>query len=130
MRRFACWKTALLTGMALALFAGGVLTGANKFAAPSSIVHVVTVQWTSDSTPDQRKKALEGVKTMAAEIPGIKNVWIKSIKVQPSDYQNAFVMEFESQAAFDKYADHPAHKAWEKIYLPVREESRTHDITN
>jgi len=39
-------------------------------------------------------------------------------------------MEFEDQAAFDRYATDPAHKAWEKVYLPVREESRTHDVTN
>jgi hypothetical protein len=39
-------------------------------------------------------------------------------------------MEFENKAAFDRYTDSPAHRAWEKIYLLIREESQTHDVTN
>src|SRR6266852_14063 len=60
----------------------GALLAANKFGAPKSIVHVVTILWKEDSTPQQQQAALEGVKKMAGEIPGIKNVWIKSTKVQ------------------------------------------------
>jgi hypothetical protein len=77
---------------------------------------------------------------MAAEIPGIKNVWIKATKVQGRGpardgkpgrpYQAAFVIEFEDQAAADRYVDHPAHRAWEQIYLPIREQSTSHQITN
>jgi hypothetical protein len=50
--------------------------------------------------------------------------------VQGENYTNAFVMEFESKKAFDAYADHAAHREWEKAYLQVRDESTTHDITN
>jgi hypothetical protein len=39
-------------------------------------------------------------------------------------------MEFESEDALKKYADSPAQKEWYKVYLPVRGESRTHDVTN
>jgi hypothetical protein len=39
-------------------------------------------------------------------------------------------MEFESKAAFDAYTTSEAHKAWEKTYLPIREESHTQDVTN
>ena len=74
--------------------------------------------------------AIDGVKTMAAEIPGIKNIWIKSTRVQPQDYNAAFAIEFEDKAAADRYVDHPAHKAWAKIYQPVHEESRSQQITN
>jgi ABC-type glycerol-3-phosphate transport system substrate-binding protein len=117
-----------------------VALGANRFAAPTTIVHVVTILWKDDSTPAQQQAALDGVKKMAAEIPGIKNVWIKSTKVQGSSsakdgkpgrpYQSAFVIEFADQAAADRYVDHPAHVAWNKIYLPIREESTSHQITN
>src|SRR4051812_39723830 len=84
--------------------AAGVLLAANKFGAPKSIVHVVTILWKEDSTPQQQQAALEGVTKMAAVIPGIKNVWIKSIKVQGRGpgkdgkpgrpYESAFVIEF------------------------------------
>jgi hypothetical protein len=55
---------------------------------------------------------------------------VKKIKVQPADYSASFAMEFESKAAFDAYTNSAAHKAWEKLYLPLREESHTQDITN
>src|SRR5258705_7066991 len=103
---------------------------ANKFGAPKSIVHVVTILWKEDSTPEQQKAALEGVKKMAGEIPGIKNVWIKPLKVQGSKagkdgkssrpYDSAFVIEFADQAAADRYVEHPAHLEWNKGYLAIR----------
>ncbi len=118
----------------------GALLAANKFGAPRSIIHVVTILWKEDSTPQQQQAALEGVKKMAGEIPGIKNVWIKSTKVQGRGpgkdgkpgrpYDTAFVIEFADQAAADRYVDHPAHVEWNKTYLPIREESTSHQITN
>jgi hypothetical protein len=109
-------------------------------AAPKSIIHVVTILWKADSTPEQQQAALDGVKKMAAEIPGIRNVWIKATKVQgrgPAKdgkpgrpYQSAFAIEFENEAAAERYIEHPAHREWEKLYLPVREQSTSHQITN
>ncbi|MCL6505825.1 MAG: Dabb family protein, partial [Bryobacteraceae bacterium] len=52
------------------------------------------------------------------------------LRVQPPDFTDAFVIEFEDQAAADRYAKHPAHDAWYKIYLPVRAESRSFQVTN
>jgi stress responsive alpha/beta barrel protein len=120
-------KTLLLCAMATA-FALGVVAAQNKFGQPKSILHVITVQWNADSTAEQRQAAINGVKTMASQIPGITNVWLKTIKVQGKDA--VIVMEFKDQAAFDAYAAHPAHKKWEEIYLPIRAQSLTHDITN
>jgi stress responsive alpha/beta barrel protein len=132
----------LVAGTLLMLgLTAGVVLGANKYAAPKSIVHVVTILWKEDSTPQQQQAALEGVKKMAGEIPGIKNIWIKATKVQgrgPAGkdgkpgrpYDAAFVIEFADKAAADRYAEHPAHLEWEKIYLPIRQESTSHQITN
>jgi hypothetical protein len=108
----------------------GVAAGQNKFGQPKSILHIITVQWTAESTPEQRQAAIDGVKTMASQVPGITNVWLKTLKVQGKDPGAVIVMEFKDQAAFDAYASHPAHKKWEEIYLPVRGLSHTHDITN
>jgi hypothetical protein len=110
------------------VFALGVVAAQNKFGQPKSILHIITVKWNADSTPEQRQAAIDGVKTMASQIPGITNVWLQKIKVQVQDA--VIVMEFKDQAAFDVYAAHPAHKKWEEIYLPIREQSITHDITN
>ena len=123
-------KTALALAIAIGVFGAGVLTGKNSFHQPSSIIHVVSVKWKADSTPEQQQAAIDGVKAMAAEIPGIKNIWIKSTRVQPQDFNAAFAIEFENKAAADAYADNAAHKAWGKIYMPVHEESRSLQITN
>ena len=130
----------MLTAAAVVIAAAGILTAANKFGTPHSILHVVTILWKEDSTAVQQQASLEGVKKMAAEIPGIKNVWINATKVQGRGaskdgkqghaYQSAFVIEFKDRAAADAYAKHPAHAAWEKEYLAIREESTSHQITN
>jgi len=112
-----------------AVFGLGVVAGQNKFGQPKSVLHVITVKWKGDSTPVQRQAAIDGVKTMASKVPGITNVWLKTVKVQ-GDKDAVIVMEFKDQAAFDAYTEHPAHKKWEEIYLPIREQSQTHDITN
>ncbi|HVP49026.1 MAG TPA: Dabb family protein [Bryobacteraceae bacterium] len=130
MNRTKILKVSLALAIALGLFSAGVLTGKNTFHQPSSVIHVVSVQWTPESTPEQQKAALDGVKTMAAEIPGIKNVWIKSTRVQPRDYNAAFAIEFENKEAAEAYAKHPAHDAWMKVYEPIHKESRSLQITN
>jgi hypothetical protein len=112
------------------LLAFGISTvSAQTETTPKTVIHVVTVKWKADATPKQIQAALDGVKAMAAAYKGITRVWIKSIKVQ-GDKANAFVMEFADEAALKVYADSPAQKEWYKIYIPIREESTTFDITN
>ena len=130
MTKLRLTKVAACVAGALAVFGAGMLAGANTFGTPKSVLHIVTVQWKSTATPEQKTAAIEGVKKMAGAVPGIKNVWLKTLKVQPGEYHNVIVMEFQDEAAFKNYATNPAHKAWEEVYLPVREESRTHDVTN
>ena len=123
-------KKITLALLAVALIAAGLLTAANSFNAPATILHVVVVKWKADSTPAQQQAAIDGIRKMAADTPGVKNIWVKALKVQPADYSTSFAMEFESKAAFEAYTNSAAHKAWEKLYLPYREESNTQDITN
>jgi hypothetical protein len=127
-------RKVLLVCALAAVFALGVVAGQNKFSQPKTVVHVVALKWKADSTPEQRQKAIDGVKTMAAEIPGINNIWIKTLKVQGTSpntqYDAAFVIEFKDEAAHKAYGSHPAHTKWEGIYSEAREESRNHVITN
>jgi stress responsive alpha/beta barrel protein len=114
----------------IAVFISGVVVGQNKFGQPKSVIHVVTGKWKSDSTPEQQQKAINGVKEMASKIPGIKNIWIKPTKIQPGDYNFAFVIEFESEAAHQAYGSNPEHEKWADFYLSVREESRNNVVSN
>jgi hypothetical protein len=123
-------KMVLAIAGALSLFAAGVLLGANKFNQPKTLVHVVTIQWNDGTTDAQKQAVYDGVRKMAGEIPGIRSIWTKPIKVQGEGFGGAFVMEFDSKEALDAYAKHPAHAEWMKVYAPVHKESTTHDITN
>ena len=96
---------------------------------PKSVIHVVTVSWKAGTTPEQIKAALDGAQALPVQYKGITHVWTKSIKVQGGK-ANAIVMEFADEAALKAYTDSDAQKEWYKIYLPIREESTTFDITN
>jgi hypothetical protein len=108
------------------LFGAGLLIGQSRVEKPSTVIQVVTLDWKADAKPEQIKAALDGVANM--KYPGLKRVWLRSIKSQTK--QAAFAMEFESEKALADYADSAAQKEWYKLYLPVREELVTSDITN
>lgn len=128
MRRVLLGMTVALA--VLGIFLVGAAVGQSQYGTPKSVIHVVVVKWKAEAADADKQRAMDGVKTMAAAIPGIKNVWVKADRVQPREFNTAFAIEFESRAAADAYVEHPAHKEWEKIYLPIREESRSLQITN
>lgn len=98
-------------------------------SAPHSVIHVITVSWKADASPEGIKAALDAVKTLAKEYDGITRVWTRSIKAQ-GDRAHAFVMEFKSEQALTDYAGSDAQKKWYEAYQAVREGSTTFDITN
>ncbi len=125
MHKFA--KISLIAAFGVVLFGAGLLVGAGgTIDKPSSVIHVVTLDWNDDATPEQITAALDGVASM--KYPGIKRVWLRSIKSQTK--QAAFAMEFESEKALEDYAGSPAQEEWYKVYLPIRKQSVTSDITN
>lgn len=99
-------------------------------AKPKSVIHVINVRFKADAAKADIDKAISMVGTM--EFAGLKNVWLKPIKVQggESKFTHVLVMEFESEAALAKYSGSDAQKKWYEAYLKVRDLSNTHDITN
>jgi len=106
------------------------LVAQNRFGTPKTIIHISVIQWKAGVSAAEKKQALDGVKEMAAKIPGIKNVWTKALRVQPDGYHDAFVIEFENQAAVDRYAQDPVHDKWTEAFLKIREASVSPQITN
>jgi hypothetical protein len=122
MNRLRTFSLSLL----LAVAAAGFAAAPNK---PKSVIHVITIQWKAGATQNQIQNAIRAAENI--NYPGLKNVWTKPIKMQlPDGYKHIIVMEFESEEALNKYAESPAQKKWYEVYMPIREESRTHDITN
>lgn len=103
--------------------------------APKSVIHVVSVAWKAEATPEQIQAALDGVKTLADEYPGITRVWTKTLKIQNAPgtelkRTHVFVMEFKDEQALKDYVDSDAQKKWYALYTPIRAQSTNHDITN
>jgi len=114
--------------------AAALMFAAGLFAAdatPKTVIHVISIKWKADATPAQIDKAIKGAEALPSEYPGITHVWTKPIKKQlPEGYSHVIVMEFASEDALAKYAGSAAQKKWYEIYMSIREESRTSDITN
>jgi hypothetical protein len=122
--------TAVFVAVCLSLWVSHA-TAQAAAQAPSTVIHIINVKWKEDATPEQIQAVIDAARQLPAKYPGIKRIWTKDIKYQGQEgYKQAIVMEFESQDALKKYEDSPAQLAWYKIYLPVRDESRTHDVTN
>ena len=116
--------------LTLGLFSSGYLAGQNKFGQPKTVLHLSIIKWNANASDADKQRALEGVKEMAAKIPGIKNVWIKGDRIQPRDFNAAFAIEFKDRDAADAYAESPIHKAWSDQYLLLRAASLSEQITN
>lgn len=123
-------RIAVMTTLIVASSAVTWLVAQNKFGTPKSIIHVSIIQWNEGVSDADKKRVLDGVKDMAAKIPGMKNVWTKAIRVQPEGYHDAFVIEFEDQAAADRYAKHPVHDTWTEALLKIRAASISPQVTN
>src|SRR5579862_287870 len=119
-------KPLLALALCLCIFATMALA-----QSPPTVLHIINVKWKAEATPEQIKAAIDAVHQLPARYPGIKRVWTRNLKYQGQEgMKQAIVMEFESQDALKKYADSPAQKWWYELYLPIHEESATHDITN
>jgi hypothetical protein len=117
--------------LACALFASGYVTGQNKFGQPKTVLHLAMIKWNPGVSDAQKQQVLDGVKDMAAKIPGIKNVWIKGERLQPrGEFTSAFAIEFKDRDAADTYAESPLHATWEAQYVPLRAASISEQVTN
>ena len=121
-------KKLLIALVTAALLSFGTVH-ASEQTAPKTLIHVVTVAWKAGTTPEQIKAALDGAQALPAAYKGITRVWTKTVKAQ-GEKANAIVMEFADEAAFKGYTDSDAQKEWYKVYLPIRGQSTTFDITN
>jgi hypothetical protein len=99
--------------------------------APTTVIHIIQVKWKVEATPEQVKAAVDAVQQLPTKYPGIRRVWTKNLKYQGQEgFKQAIVMEFDSQDSLRKYEGSAAQKWWYELYMPVREDSRTDDISN
>lgn len=102
----------------------------NRFGQPKSVVHFVVYKWKNTASQDDKDKALAGIKTMAAKIPGVKNIWLKTQRNQIRDFDGVFAIEFASPEAAADYAESPLHETWRKKWEELRENSLSFQVSN
>lgn len=126
-----------LTGCAL--FLAGIAVGSvatrrvfalNRFGQPKTVIHTVAYKFRPTTSLNDQQQAIAGIKDMAAKIPGIKNVWLKTERNQIRDYDGVYVIEFASPEAAADYAESPIHDTWRKKWEQLRENSLSFQASN
>jgi hypothetical protein len=123
---------------AVCIFVAGVLCGPRLSAAaqtfhfgqPKTIVQVSLIKLRPGVSEAQKQEVVEGLRKVAGQIQGIKNIWLKTSRMQPRDFDLAFVIEFADRDAADNYALSPIHDAWSKKLQLIRETSLSPQVTN
>jgi Stress responsive A/B Barrel Domain len=132
-------RTVLRAALGLALFSAGVATGAhytgsaaaqNRFGQPKSVIHLVVYKWKNTTSQDDKDKALAGLRTLAGQIPGIKNVWLKTQRNQIRDFDGVYAIEFAGPEAAADYAESDKHEVWRKRWEELRENSLSFQASN
>ncbi len=124
---------------AAALFVSGILTGSiattrvsavNKFGQPKTVVHVVAYKFKDTTSLNDQQQAIAGIRDMAAKIPGIKNIWLKTERNQIRDFSGVYIIEFTSAETAADYAESPLHDTWRKKWEQLRENSLSFQVSN
>jgi hypothetical protein len=132
-------KRALQFAAGAALFLAGVTAGqlhaksaavVNRYGQPKTVLHVVIYKFRDTVSNNDREIAINGIKDMAAKIPGIKNIWLKTERNQIKEFSGVYAIEFTSPDAAADYAESPIHDAWSKQWQSERENSLSFQISN
>jgi len=106
------------------------VSAVNRFGQPKTVIHVVAYKFRDATSLNDQEQAINGIREMAAKIPGIKNIWLKTERNQMRDWSGVYVIEFASPEAAADYAESPLHETWRKKWELLRENSVSFQISN
>lgn len=132
-------KRGMQIALSASLFVAGAAAGSlhaqskaaqNRFGQPKTVLHVVIYKFKDSVSNYDREQAINGIKSMAGKIPGIKNVWLKTERNQIRDFSGVYAIEFTSAEAAADYSESPIHEEWSKKWQELRENSLSFQISN
>lgn len=73
--------------------------------------HIVLFNWTDDATPNQINDVFANLRGLPAAIPEIRQYRFgRDAGLADDNYDAAVVADFDDEAAYRVYANHPTHK--------------------
>jgi Stress responsive A/B Barrel Domain len=123
-------RIGMIVFAAATLFFAGYTAAQAHFGQPKTVLQISIIKFNPGVTDEQGQHVIDGVKQMAAKIPGVKNVWLKAARMEPRDFDAVIVIEFFDRAAADRYAESPVHEAWSRELQQIRLTSISPQVTN
>ena len=124
------FRIGIIVFAAAALFFAGYTAAQAHFGQPKTVLQISIIKFNPGVTDEQGQQVIDGVKQMAAKIPGVKNIWLKAARMEPRDFDAVIVIEFFDRAAADRYAESPVHEAWSRELQQIRLTSISPQVTN
>ncbi len=122
--------TTLVVGVALFCSMGS--------AGEKKLMHCFAFTPVDDATDADWEAFQKATDELPSKIDGLNKVWLGKLRRtltvysktgEPKERKNGVCMEMDDEAALETYADHVAHREWEKAYFKVRQRgTNTYDI--
>lgn len=76
------------------------------------VEHVVLFKTTPEATPEQKQRALQALRELREQIPGIVDLTAgENFSARNQGFDLGLVVRFVDRAALEAYLPHPAHRA-------------------
>lgn len=118
-------KLIILLGLLLSAFAltatAADAPGKEK-ARKGKLRHVVSFKWKDGSKPEDVAKVVEAFKKLPKQIKEIKDFEFgtnNSPENLAKGFTHCWIITFDSEAGRKVYLDHPAHKAFVDVAMPI-----------
>lgn len=101
---------------------------------PGKLHHIGLVWLKEPGNMEHRRKIISAAHSFASEIPEVRSLSVGQSPPSTSPYVDdsfdiCLIMEFDNQAAMDRYAKHPVHqKAAEQVFLPLSQRLLFYDF--
>lgn len=124
-----------LTTLAVVALAFCPISGYSAEAASKGkLTHIGLVWLKKPGNAAERQKLVDALHQFAREIPEVQSLSVgqphrSESRLVDSSFDVCFTMQFEDQAALDRYAKHPVHqRAAEEAFLPLSQKILFYDF--
>jgi hypothetical protein len=75
------------------------------------VIHTFAFQWKPGVTADQKQRAMEEIRNLQGQIPGLLETYVGvNFSPRSKGYELGGVMKFSDRATLEAYTVHPVHQ--------------------